>query len=98
MIIQHDGEIANCCEDTFGAFKLGNVYKDTLEQLWFSERHLRVVEDLIAGRRGKYKLCRNCPLPPTGPLADGSRVEIIPRRITRMGMLPAAEQESSSQV
>ncbi len=80
MIIQHDGEVCNCCEDTYGAFKLGNVYQDSLEDLWLSGRHVQVVEDLIAGRREKYHLCRNCPLPPTGPVPPGRRIEITPRR------------------
>jgi len=79
MIIQHDGEVANCCEDTHGAFKLGNVYQCSLEELWFSKQHVQVVEDLIAGQRQKYHLCLNCPLPPTGPARDGGRIDIRPR-------------------
>ena len=80
MIIQYDGEVANCCEDTHGAFKLGNVYQRSLEELWFSKQHVQVVEDLIAGQRQKYHLCLNCPLPPTGPAPDGGRIDIMPRR------------------
>ena len=80
MIIQYDGEIANCCEDTYGAFSLGNVYHSGLEELWFSERHVQIVEDLIAGRREKFELCRNCPQPPTGTLPGGERLKVVPRR------------------
>ncbi|MEE9186936.1 MAG: radical SAM/SPASM domain-containing protein [Bacteroidota bacterium] len=79
MIIQHDGEVANCCEDTHGAFNLGNVYDNSLEELWFSERHVKLVEDLIAGHRENYDLCRICPLSPTGPLLDGSKINIALR-------------------
>jgi len=79
MIIQHDGTVANCCEDTYGAFNLGNVYQSTLEELWFSQQHVQVVEDLIAGQRQKYPLCRNCPLSPTGAAPNGSKIEIAPR-------------------
>ncbi|MGH2360228.1 MAG: SPASM domain-containing protein, partial [bacterium] len=80
MIIQHDGEVCNCCEDTYGAFELGNVYKISLDELWFSERHVQVVGDLIAGRRGEYGLCRQCPQSPTGPAPGGKGIEISPRR------------------
>lgn len=80
MIIQWDGEVCNCCEDTYGAFGLGNVYQSTLEELWFSARHVQVVEDLLAGRRERYALCRNCPLPPSGPPPQGARIEIASRR------------------
>jgi len=76
MLIQHDGEVCNCCEDTHGDFKLGNVFEHTLEQLWFSERHVQVVHDLVEGRREKYSLCRNCPLPPTGPAPSGKKIQI----------------------
>jgi radical SAM protein with 4Fe4S-binding SPASM domain len=80
MIIQHDGEVCNCCEDTHGDFKLGNVYQRSLEELWFSERHVRVVTDLITGQRQHYELCRNCPLSPTGPAPHGEKINIAPRR------------------
>ncbi len=80
MIIQYDGDMAHCCEDTYGAFNLGNVYQSSLNELWFSEHHVQVIEDLIAGRREKYQLCRNCPLSPTGPAPDGSKIGINTRR------------------
>ncbi len=80
MIIQYDGEMANCCEDTSGAFNLGNVYDNLLAKLWYSKHHIQVVQDLIAGRREKYGLCRKCPQSPTGPSPDGKRIGILPRR------------------
>ena len=80
MIIQYDGDMAHCCEDTYGAFKLGNVYQSSLDELWFSKPHVQVIEDLITGRREKYHLCRNCPLSPTGPAPDGSTIGINTRR------------------
>jgi len=80
MLIQYDGEVANCCEDTYGAFKLGNVYQSSLEELWFSEHHARVVQDLIAGQRETYGLCRKCPQAPTSPPLEGKKIDILPRR------------------
>ncbi len=80
MIVQWDGEICNCCEDTHGAFGLGSIHRNTLEELWFSERHVRLVRDLEAGFRDRYALCRNCPLPPSSPLPTGERIAIAPRR------------------
>jgi len=80
MIIQYDGTMAHCCEDTYGAFNLGNVYQSSLEELWFSERHAQPTHDLIAGRREKYALCRQCPLSPTSPSPDGKKIDIKLRR------------------
>ena len=79
LIIQHDGEMANCCEDTYGAFRLGNVYQHTLEELWFSDNHIQIIQGLLAGRREKFSLCRICPLPPTGPPQAGSKIQFSPR-------------------
>ena len=80
MLLQHDGEMCHCCEDNYGAFKLGNVQKQSLEELWFSERHVQIITELIAGRRENYALCRNCPLPPTGPASNDRKIQITPRR------------------
>jgi radical SAM protein with 4Fe4S-binding SPASM domain len=85
MIVQYDGTIANCCEDTTGAFNLGNVYEHSLEELWFSRRHVEIRENLVAGQREKYGLCRNCPLPPTGRAPGGQKIEIDLRNRTIEG-------------
>jgi MoaA/NifB/PqqE/SkfB family radical SAM enzyme len=79
MIVQHDGEMAHCCEDLAGAFSLGNVHRDSIESLWYSERHVRIVKDLVAGRREGYPLCQVCPLPPTGGRPDGGKIVMLPR-------------------
>ena len=80
LIIQYDGEMCACCEDTYGDFDLGNAFHQTLRQLWYSEPHIRMTEDLIAGRRDRYSLCRNCPMAPTGPSVSGTGVSIRPRK------------------
>jgi hypothetical protein len=51
-----------------------------LEDLWYGERHVRAVRDLMAGRREAYDLCRRCPLPPTGQPSEG-RIDFTPRRL-----------------
>lgn len=80
MIIQYDGAMVNCCEDTYGAFNMGNVYRSSMEELWFSEVHAQVIQDLIVGRREKYTLCRQCPLSPTSTPPDGKKIDISLRR------------------
>jgi radical SAM protein with 4Fe4S-binding SPASM domain len=79
LVIRHDGEMCNCLEDAHGAFQLGNVFQSSLKDLWFSERHVQVVTDLIAGRREKYDLCRNCPQPPTAQASDGTKIMMASR-------------------
>lgn len=80
MIIQHDGTVANCCEDTHGTFDLGNAHRNSLGELWYSTRHNEIAADLRQGHRQKYRLCERCPQSPTGPAPDGTRIGIAPRR------------------
>jgi hypothetical protein len=80
MIVQHDGEMGLCCEDVSAAFSLGNVYRDSIEALWYSDRHTRLVMELAAGGRDRHPLCRICPQPPTAPLASGKKLLMLPRR------------------
>ena len=80
MLIQYDGEMCHCCEDIHGDFRLGNIDQTSMEKLWFSERHQEIVQNLIAGGREKYFLCRDCPMPPTAPAPAGKKISILPRR------------------
>ncbi len=80
MLVQYDGEVCLCCEDTAAAFELGNVHRQSLGEIWYSERHAGIVQDLIAGRRDRYELCRSCPMSPTGPPPKGERVSFAPRK------------------
>jgi radical SAM protein with 4Fe4S-binding SPASM domain len=88
MIIQYDGAMCNCCEDTHGAFNLGNVYQSSMEKLWFSEYHIEIVKNLVSGQRKKYSLCMKCPLSPTGPAANGEKIEIHRRKRVVEAPLP----------
>jgi radical SAM protein with 4Fe4S-binding SPASM domain len=76
MIVRHDGAMCNCCEDVHAQFGLGNIHESSLEELWFSERHLKVARDLLAGERSHYPLCEACPLMPTGPAPNGAPVDM----------------------
>jgi radical SAM protein with 4Fe4S-binding SPASM domain len=80
MIIQYDGEMCNCCEDTHGAFSLGNIFHRSLEELWFSEQHVNTIKELIKGRRENFGLCKICPMTPTGRAAGGAKISMAVRR------------------
>lgn len=75
MLIQYDGEMCHCCEDIHGSFRLGNVHRNSLSELWFSEHHQRIILDLIEAAREKYQLCRACPMSPTAPAPAEKKIE-----------------------
>jgi radical SAM protein with 4Fe4S-binding SPASM domain len=83
MIIRHDGMMCNCCEDLHAQFGLGSVYEASLADLWFSDRHVEVTRDLLAGERERYPLCAACPLRPTGPVPGGGPVGMRRRNYQR---------------
>jgi len=61
-IIAYDGTFLHCCEDYNGNFDLGNVKDTTILEMWESETHQGLVEDLkIKGGRRMYKHCIDCP-------------------------------------
>jgi hypothetical protein len=74
MLIRYDGAMCNCCEDLHAQFGLGSVYETSLADLWFSERHVEIARDLLAGERTRYALCATCPLTPTAPVPGGGPV------------------------
>lgn len=61
MIIDFRGEMLLCCED-FGGWSLGNIATTPLKDLWFGEKHTKIVETLsVPGGREAYEYCRICP-------------------------------------
>lgn len=68
LLIKYDGSVALCCEDYQTRFDLGNVFEKPIKEIWFSDKRLKIVSDLIEGRRHLYPLCSKCFMPPTeGP-------------------------------
>ena len=63
FIIDYKGEMMMCCEDLSGNFKLGNVHDTPLEELWFGQKHSKIVSDLQKPNgRLAYPYCATCPI------------------------------------
>ena len=64
MIVDYRGEMLLCCDDIAGLWDLGNAKEQTLEELWFSPKHLAILATLSEpGGREAYGFCRICPRP-----------------------------------
>ena len=60
--ILQNGSVVPCCFDTKGEINLGNIYKETLQEILKKER----LKNLIQGfKQGCYteNLCKHCPYP-----------------------------------
>lgn len=61
MIINHRSQYLLCCEDVFGAFKLGKFPETSINDYWFGGNHVSIVNMLVANGRNNYEWCRICP-------------------------------------
>ena len=64
MLIHYDGAVGLCCEDMKAEFDLGNAFKTSVKDIWYSQRHIRIIEGLKKGLRRKYPLCSRCAMGP----------------------------------
>jgi len=58
-VINWDGEVAICCFDKDGDFKVGNVMESKLSELWKNKK-IRKVRNQILTDRKQIPICRNC--------------------------------------
>lgn len=64
MIVNHKGQMLLCCDDMIGNFKLGTVHDNSIEELWYSDEHQRLVSSLLRpGGRSVHQHCLSCPRP-----------------------------------
>lgn len=62
LIIQYDGEMSLCCDDLSHAWEFGNASETSLEELWWSKKHVETLKRLsVAGGRSEHPYCRICP-------------------------------------
>jgi radical SAM protein with 4Fe4S-binding SPASM domain len=60
MYIHYDGTTFPCCY-TYPEEALGNIKRNTLREIWNSERIVRMREAHVRGDLRDYKACQNCP-------------------------------------
>lgn len=59
LVVRPDGKLSLCCNDSLGKYTMGDLNRETLAEVWYSERYLKLRKRLRRGRRG-VKLCRFC--------------------------------------
>jgi len=70
LLIHYNGDVACCCEDMYGELLRMNIFETSIREVWYSERHARLVEALQAGERDHYALCEHCTMGPSHYASD----------------------------
>jgi len=60
MYVHYDGTIFPCCY-IYPEEPLGNIRKNSLAEIWNSDKMVRLREAHVRGELGPYRVCRNCP-------------------------------------
>ena len=59
FIIRPDGKISLCCNDAWGQMTLGDLNKNTVEEIFNSQYYNKICKKLLKGR-DKIKICEYC--------------------------------------
>ncbi|MHA2029073.1 MAG: radical SAM/SPASM domain-containing protein [Candidatus Kariarchaeaceae archaeon] len=62
VIINHRRQFLLCCDDVIGNFDLGTFPETSIEEYWFGNKHMKIMNDLrYVGGRNNYSYCASCP-------------------------------------
>ena len=73
LIVHYNGDVAFCCEDMYGELLRFNVFESSIREIWYSEQHAQLIQDLLMGERRKHDLCSNCTMVPNRYSEDPMR-------------------------
>lgn len=60
LVVTYDGEVLICCQDWQAQNVLGNIFDNTLEELWWGKEHWKILRSLYKKDRGSMIPCNVC--------------------------------------
>jgi len=60
LIIRADCGVSLCCDDALGKVTLGNVQEQTIEEIWYGQKHLDILESMRKNTRSG--ICKECDI------------------------------------
>lgn len=58
--VRLDGKISLCCNDALGLYTLGDLNKQSIQEIWYSDEYMRIRREMKVNGRRNLKLCKNC--------------------------------------
>ncbi len=71
-VVNWDGEVAICCFDKDGEYKVGNVMDTGLNQLWKNNKIMKIRNQILEDRK-QIPICRNC--------LEGVKIKLEERKV-----------------
>jgi len=62
MTIHPDGMATICCLDTLRRSEIGNVFKQSVKEIWLSDEYQRLRDMHTSGQFKKIPICASCSL------------------------------------
>ena len=87
LSIRWNGDVAICCNDWCGNYKVGNVVKDGLLGVWHHERFHSARRFLMQGNRGAINPCRVCD-------ARSYRVGLLPDKKGKLKLRKPTDKDA----
>jgi radical SAM protein with 4Fe4S-binding SPASM domain len=63
MFISWNGDCTVCCTDSEKEYLVGNIYKNSIKEIWKNEKYMEIRNNHKSGDWNKTKICRKCMLP-----------------------------------
>lgn len=61
MVVRTNGQVSLCCNDSYGKYTMGDLNKQSIEEVWYGEQFNIFREQSIAGRAQGF-ICKNCDM------------------------------------
>ena len=55
-----NGDVIACCHDVNSRIVLGNVYKNTISEIWYGEKYKELRKLMLTNKRPSIEMCRVC--------------------------------------
>ncbi len=81
FLIRYDGMVSLCCEDDQCNFELGNVFKQSLKEIWWSGKHIHIAKTLSkSGGRHCFEPCSKCAMVLASSKSKKFYIRILPKQ------------------
>lgn len=60
MAIRPDGKVSLCCNDTKGAYTMGDLNKSSIVEVWHSDEYKKTRKIMMEFGRENFVLCKYC--------------------------------------